>query len=82
MSYCPSNYRIQRKNAAPAEREVQDPMERQEEKDLRAPEARTEVPAAGRGLDSLERVLFPDVQAEHRQARQKCVRVVQEEIGI
>ena len=72
-------FREQGPHAALAEREVQDPVERQEEKDLRAPEARTEVPAAGRGLDSPERVLFPDVQAEHRQARQECLRVVQEE---
>ena len=81
MSYCPSNYRIQRKNAAPVEREVQDPVERQEEKDLRAPEARTEAVDVGLRAELPDRVLLADVQAEHRQARQECRRVGQKEDG-
>ena len=82
MSYCPSNYRIQRKNAAPAEGEEQGAVDREEEEDLRAVDAQIEAAVVSRSTGRPDRVILPNVQAEHRQARQKCVRVVQEEIGI
>ena len=74
-------FREQGPHAALAEREVQDPVEYQEEKDVRPTHAEVEGPTASPIIRRPNRVLLPDVQGEHRQAGQKCRRVGQEENG-
>ena len=57
-------------------------MDREEEEDLRAVDAQIEGAVASRSTGRPDRVLLPDVQAEHRKARRKCGREGQEEDGI
>ena len=75
-------YRRQGPDGPSAEGEEQGAVDREEEEDLRAVDAQIEAVVVSRSTGLPDRVILPDVQAEHRQARQKCVRVVQEKIGI
>ena len=57
-------------------------MDREEEEDLRAVDAQIEAAVVSRSTGRPDRVILPNVQAEHRQVRRKCGREGQEEDGI